>query len=92
MKEELLKGLSEKQIAKIKNCKNQQEILKLAKEEGIELTDEQLEAVSGGCGSSDKEGITCPKCHLGNVSFSRYNGYTSYYCNTCQRSWIIYDK
>ena len=37
MKEELLKGLTEEQIAKVKACKNQEEILQLAKEEGIEL-------------------------------------------------------
>ncbi|MBR1847501.1 MAG: hypothetical protein IJ787_07295 [Bacilli bacterium] len=43
--EELLKGLSEEQIAKVKTCKNQEEILKFAKEEGIEPTDEQFEAV-----------------------------------------------
>ena len=58
VKQELLIGLTEEQIAKVKACKNQEEILKLAKEEGIELTDEQLEAVSGGCGGS--EGLTCP--------------------------------
>ena len=47
MKEELLKGLSEEQIAKVKACKNSDEVLKLAKEEGVELTDEQLQIVSG---------------------------------------------
>ena len=36
MKKELLKGLSEEQIAKVKACKNQDEILALAREEGIE--------------------------------------------------------
>ena len=61
MKEELLKGLTEEQIAKIKACKNQEEVLKLAKEEGIELTDEQLEAVSGGCFTDSKPAV-CPKC------------------------------
>ena len=54
MREELLKGLSEEQIAKVKACKSQEELLKLAKEEGIQLTDEQLEAVNGGwCSESD---------------------------------------
>ena len=48
MKEELFKGLSEEQIAKVKACKNTEEMLAIAKEEGVELTDEQLEAVSGG--------------------------------------------
>ena len=49
MRDDLLKGLSEEQIAKIRECKNTEEVLAIAKEEGIELTDEQLEAVSGGC-------------------------------------------
>ena len=55
MKQELLKGLSDEQIAKVKACKNNEELLALAKEEGIELTDEQLTAVSGGCGTSTRE-------------------------------------
>ena len=55
MREELLKGLTEEQIAKVRACKNQEELLALAREEGIELTDEQLEAVSGGlCDEDDK--------------------------------------
>lgn len=61
MKEELLKGLTEEQITKIKACKSQEEVLALAREEGIELTDEQLEAVSGGSCYADC--ITrCPRC------------------------------
>ena len=49
MKKELLKGLTDEQIKKVEACKSPDEILALAKAEGIELTDEQLEAVSGGC-------------------------------------------
>lgn len=58
MREGLLKGLTEEQIAKVKACKNQEEILRLAKEEGVELTDEQLEVISGGsiCAPA------CPNC------------------------------
>ena len=60
MKKELLKGLSEEQIKKVEACKNSDEILALAKAEGMELTDEQLEAVSGGgcLGGTAK----CSKC------------------------------
>ena len=60
MRKELLKGLSEEQIKKIEACKDSEEILNLAKAEGIELTDEQLEAVSGGgcLGGTTK----CPEC------------------------------
>ena len=36
MKKELLKGLSEEQIAKVKACKNNEELLVLAKAEGIQ--------------------------------------------------------
>ena len=50
MREELLKGLTEEQIKKVKACKNAEEILALAKEEGVTLSEEQLAAVSGGCG------------------------------------------
>ena len=51
MKKELLKGLTKEQIEKVKKCKNQEELLALAKEEGVSLTEEQLAAISGGgCG------------------------------------------
>ena len=68
MREELLKGLTEEQMAKLKECKNQEEILKLAKEEGIELTDDQLEAVSGGCSGVE----CCPKCGSKNLQTHPY--------------------
>ncbi len=52
-KEELLKGLSEEQIAKAKNCRNSEELFALAKQEGVELSEEQLAFVAGGgCGES----------------------------------------
>ena len=58
MNKELLNGLTEEQIAKIKACKNSQEIITLAKKEGVELTKEQLEAVNGGgCGGSTPNNI-----------------------------------
>ena len=60
MNDDLFKGLTEEQIAKAKACKNSEEMLELAKNEGIELNDEQLAAVSGGCGSGDDK--NCPKC------------------------------
>ena len=41
MKQDLLKGLNKEQIAKVKACNNQEELLQLAKDEGVELSDEQ---------------------------------------------------
>ena len=54
MRDELLKGLTKEQIAKVNECKTADEILSLAKKEGIELNEAQLAAVSGGgCDNSD---------------------------------------
>ena len=42
-----------------------QELLKLAKEEGIDLTDEQLSAISGGCSYSVIKAKNVNPCLLG---------------------------
>ena len=55
MKKELLKGLTEEQIAKVKECKSHEELIALAKQEGVELTAEQLEAINGGGACSGEE-------------------------------------
>ena len=89
MKNELLKGLNEEQIAKAKACKNQNELLALAKAEGIELSDEQLEAVSGGFCSETTE--PCPKC--GSTSIKKeHRGndvhmHTVFICKKCKHEW-----
>ncbi len=89
MRDELLKGLSEEQIAKVKACKNQEEMLALAKEEGVELSEEQLEAVSGGC---SKETVRCPNCGSTNLTkratgfARRVSGYR-FTCNDCGAIW-----
>jgi hypothetical protein len=58
MRKDLLKGLTEQQISKVRSCKNPSEILALAKEEGVELTDEQLEAINGGACSDSTDKST----------------------------------
>ena len=78
MKKEYLKGLSEEQIAKAKACKNSDEIIALAKAEGVELTEEQLEAVSGGFCSTPS--FVCPECGCKDVSHS-------YHSNPVRRFW-----
>ncbi len=90
MKKELLEGLSEEQIAKIKACKNQEELLALAKQEGIELTDEQLQVISGGgaCSVASDVGdflnpFDCPECGSNNVEKDG-NKYT---CKKCGHTW-----
>ncbi len=44
--------LTPEQKAKVVACKTPEELIKCAKEEGIMLTDEQLESISGGGWSS----------------------------------------
>ena len=90
MKKELLKGLTEEQIAKLDACKNQEEILAAAKEEGIELTEEQLAVVSGGgvCSAVSDFGdsinpFDCPKCGA-NRPIKDGKKYT---CQKCGYTW-----
>ena len=90
MKEELLKGLTEEQIAKVKACKSTEEMLTLAKEEGIELTDEQLEAVSGGCGTFTAK-VSCPKCGCNRLRRSSSGDLIKLYyleCSSCEYKWL----
>ncbi len=84
VKKDLLKGLTEEQIAKVKSCKNHDELLSLAKEEGIELTSEQLEAVNGGACSNTDNCPPCPSCGSTNVKL-RQSGEVlkKYKCNDC---------
>ena len=91
MKEELLKGLTEEQIAKAKKCKNTDELLKLAKEEGFTLNDEQLAAVSGGVCSESTVAVTCPKCGT-NFNGGVYRDSSSknlgkFTCPNCGHTW-----
>ena len=73
MREELLKGLTEEQIAKVKACKSSDELLALAQQEGVELTDEQLRIVSGGgkdyCQSTPND--PCMYCGSKDVKYKR---------------------
>ena len=56
---ELYNGLSEELKKKATECKTAEELMALAKSEGIELTDEQLDVISGGtewfCGDHNQD-------------------------------------
>ena len=92
MKKELLKGLSEEQIERLKKCKNSDEILAFAKEEGIELSDEQLEAINGGCGDSAPD--NCPQCGSDKIywqiTYDEFFDFDYFYkckCRVCGHEW-----
>ena len=84
MNDELFKGLTEEQIAKAKACKNSDELLQLAKAEGVELNEEQLAAVSGGgCFST----MRCPYCNSDKVSGQEGNKpFREYVCHKCGKT------
>ena len=45
---EILKDLSSEDLAKVMVCENMPDLLQLAKDEGFELTKEQLDAIRNG--------------------------------------------
>lgn len=62
MKDLLFKGLTQEQIEKAKSCKSIEDLLACAQQEGLELTEEQLSAVSGGgCNDDDNDKKTGPR-------------------------------
>ena len=54
-------NLTPEQMSKARNAKSPEELMALAKEEGIELSDEQLDAVAGG------EDWVCSDCNYTNT-------------------------
>jgi hypothetical protein len=94
-KKELLKGLTEEQVAKVRACKNSDELLALAKAEGVKLTDEQLEVVAGGGACSVISDIgdkinpnDCPKC---GKNGPKKDGYKRT-CKKCGYVWYVDDS
>jgi len=89
-KKELLKGLTPEQLEKAKACKDTAELLKLAQDEGIELSEEQLEAINGGCGGSTPK--QCPFCGSTNIMYKLdtanvVNWYYECACADCKGAW-----
>ena len=51
--QDLYNKLTDEQKKRFRDCKTQEDFLRVVQEEGIELTDDQLEAISGGSALSD---------------------------------------
>lgn len=76
--EDLLTGLTKEQIEKFSECKSANEILVLAKHEGLNLTSEQIEAIDGG--ELSENFLTCPKC---GCPGAKEIGNGKYHCPYC---------
>ena len=91
MRDELLKGLTKDQIAKVKECGDIRDLLQLAKDEGVELNEEQLDAINGGCGensSSFNKAIRCSSCHASKEELDEISEGV-YKCRNCGKITII---
>ena len=93
MNKDLVKGLTKEQIAKVKACKNSDELLALAKAEGVELTEEQLTAINGGgaCSFVSDAGdflnpFDCPECGSNKVEAVKGKG-NLFECKGCGFRW-----
>ena len=90
IRDALLKDLTREQISKARACQNGDELLRLAREEGVELSAEQLEAVNGGgCFSSNE----CPSCgskdYTKEIRCEQVGDTIIYTCKHCGRKWKI---
>lgn len=58
-----IENMSTEQLEKAKACQTAEEILEFVKEEGFELSAEQLDAIAGGDGGTSWNYYTpCPRC------------------------------
>ena len=67
-------NISPEVMEKAKTCGSAEELIELAKSEGIELSDEQLQAIAGGTNSAwdDIRGKECPKDDPGDLYCNAY--------------------
>ena len=65
---------------KLKSCDTAADLVALAKEEGVEMTDDQLEQIAGGIWSNP---TSCPEC--GSTNIDHVGG--MWWCNVCHHKW-----
>ncbi len=83
-----LEDLSPEQLAEAAG-KSSDELVELAEEHGIELSQEQLDQISGGGwlpGSALENG--CPDCGSKNVHVSSIGQTMLYECKDCGKKWM----
>ena len=85
-----IENMTPEQIEQAKKCETPEERLAFVKENGIELTDEQLDAMSGGELWSEAPEGGCPKCHCATYSF--VDGPNRVYVRKCDQCGCIYDE
>ncbi len=90
-----LEDWSPEQVEKAKACKTPEDILALAREEGYELSDEELDGLSGGWDpvqkAVDRLAPACPQCSSRQVSVfpMPLTGVTHCVCHNCGYQWNL---
>ena len=90
-----VKDLKNPELQKrLQGAKTPEEILALAKEEGYELTDNELEQISGGAWSAADQAPTCPYCGQTDVFCYSEPGLgpgmnygSGWECRSCGETW-----
>ena len=84
--------LTKEQRAKLDECETPESLLAFAKSEGLELSDEQLNRISGGWDGDEKPAPQvewkCPYC--GGTSIAEHRYY--YECCNCYKMWNSWDE
>ena len=88
-----IEGLTPDEQSKLDACSTPDDLIALAQAEGIELTDEQLDGVSGGWSDDAEPAGPCPKCSSTNTEMRwvkdwRNSGTTYKGCNNCGYTWL----
>jgi len=83
------KGLTAEQVEKMEACKTPEEILALAQEEGYELTDDELQSISGGDWSPKNALPRCSACgsYAVTVNPMPCTGCATCICHDCGHQW-----
>lgn len=66
---------------KLKSANTFEDLMTIANEEGVELTDEQIDQISGGGAWNHPK--NCPACGKENI----YHYGAQYYCRDCGHEW-----
>ena len=75
-------NFNERQRARAKACSTPEELLALAREEGLELSDDELDQVCGAWGAeAQAPKLKCPSCQGTDLE---PQGMHSYRCRSCQ--------
>ena len=86
-----IKDLTEEQQAKVKACNSAEELIDLAKEEGYELSETELEEIAGGAWGDvtyHEMKSKCPRCGGGDIRpADSFQIGVSFQCYDCGYQW-----